>query len=352
MGDKKKLVVVGYGGMGGGFHCRHAQTSDVVTLHGIYDIDPAKRAAARENGIFAYETLEDVLTDPAVELITVAVPNDAHKGIVIAALEAGKNVICEKPVAMSSAELEEMIAAANRNGKLFTVHQNRRWDTDKMRIDALYHKGELGKIVSIESRVHGSRGIPGDWRKIKAQGGGMVLDWGVHLLDQAIMILKDVKITSVYARLDYITVPEVDDGCHIVLGFENGVFYTVEVGTSNYINLPRFYMRGEKGTAIIVNWNEPMQVVVKKTANEKDATPIRAESGLTKTMAPRDEDTTYTYEVPMPTSDVHDFYRNVCRAIDGIEPQIVTHDEMRRVMKLMETAFESAEKNQVIHTEI
>ena len=95
-----------------------------------------------------------------------------------------------------------------------------------------------------------------------------------------------------------------------------------------------------------------MQVVVKKTENEKDATPIRAESGLTKTMAPRGEDTTYTYEVPMPPSDVHDFYRNVCRAIDGIEPQIVTHDEIRRVMKIMETAFESAEKNQVIHTEI
>ncbi len=352
MTSKKNLVIVGYGGMGGGFHCRHAQASDVVTLRGIYDIDPAKREAARQNGIFAYETLEAVLTDAEVDLITVAVPNDCHKEIVIAALRAGKNVICEKPVTLSSADLEEMIAAAEESGKLFTVHQNRRWDTDKMRISALYDKGELGKIVSIESRVHGSRGIPGDWRKVKAQGGGMVLDWGVHLLDQAIMIVKDAKVTSVSARLEYITVPDVDDGCHIVLTFDNGVSYTVEVGTCNYINLPRFYMRGEKGSAIIVNWNEPMKVVVKKTLSEKDATPIRAESGLTKTMAPRDEDTTDSYEVPMPPSDVHDFYRNVCRAIDGEEPQIVTHHEIRRVMKLMEAAFESDATHQVIQTDI
>ena len=116
--------------------------------------------------------------------------------------------------------------------------------------------------------------------------------------------------------------------------------------------MPRFYARGDKGTAIIVNWNEPMKVVVKKTGEEKDATPIKAESGLTKTMAPRDEDTVDTFEVPMPPSDVHDFYRNFCLAIDGKATQIVTHDQMRRVMKVMEYTFESAEKNQVIKVDI
>ena len=100
-----------------------------------------------------------MLEDRSVDLVTVAVPNDCHKDIVIRALEAGKNVICEKPVALNSEELEEMIAASDRTGKLFTVHQNRRWDTDMLRIKALYNKGELGQVVSIESRIHGSRGI-------------------------------------------------------------------------------------------------------------------------------------------------------------------------------------------------
>lgn len=352
MSEKKNLVVIGYGGMGGGFHCNHAQKSDVVHLAGIYDIDPAKRAKAEANGIKAYTTLEAVLDDKSIDLVTIAVPNDCHKEIVIRALEAGKNVICEKPVAMNSDELEEMIAASNRTGKLFTVHQNRRWDTDMLRIKALYNKGELGQIISIESRIHGSRGIPGDWRKLKAQGGGMVLDWGVHLIDQALQIIPDSKVTSVYARLDNITTKEVDDGCHIVIGFENGIHYTVEVGTCNYISLPRFYMRGSVGTAIIRNWDMPMEVTVKKTGTEKDATPIKAESGLTKTMAPRDADTTYSYEVPMPPSDVHDFYRNFCRAIDGKEPQLITHPQMRRVMRIMELAFESDSAGQVIKVDL
>ena len=112
MSEKKNLVVIGYGGMGGGFHCTHAQKSDVVSLAGIYDIDPEKRAKAEANGIKAYPTLEAVLEDRSVDLVTVAVPNDCHKDIVIRALEAGKNVICEKPVALNSEELEEMIAAS------------------------------------------------------------------------------------------------------------------------------------------------------------------------------------------------------------------------------------------------
>ncbi len=347
MANKKKLVVVGYGGMGG-WHAANALKSDVVELAGIYDIDENKLALAEERGIKTYKSLDEVLSDPEVELITVATPNDHHCEIAVAALRAGKNVICEKPVVMSSEELETCISVANECGKLFSVHQNRRWDTDKIRIAELYASGSLGQVVNIEKRVHGSRGIPGDWRKVKSEGGGMVLDWGVHLIDQAIMILDGVKITSVYARLDNITNNEVDDGCHIVMTFENGVVYTVEVGTSNFINLPNFYMRGSKGTAIIEKWESPMKVVIKKDGVEKDAVPIRAQQGLTKTMAPRDGDTTVTYLIEEPKVDVHDYYRNFCRAIDGIEPQIVTHEQMRRVMKVMETTFESAAKNEVI----
>ena len=349
--ERKKLAVIGYGGMGG-FHCRHALESDVVELAGIYDIDPARNEKARLDGIRPYGSLEEVLSDGEVEIVTVATPNDTHMDIAVRALRAGKAVICEKPVAMSSRQLDEMIKASDETGSLFTVHQNRRWDTDKMRIQDLYGKGELGRIIDIESRVHGSRGIPGDWRKKPEHGGGMILDWGVHLIDQAFCIVGWKRLVSVYCRNDYVTTESVEDGCHIVMEFENGVFYTVEVGTCNFISLPRFYMRGENGSAVIVNWNEPMKVVVKRQFSEKDATPVRAESGLTKTMAPRDGDTTYSYDVPMPFSDVHDFYRNFCRAIDGKEEQIVTHDQMRRVMRTMEAAFESARLGQVVKTSI
>ena len=118
-------AVIGYGGMGN-FHSEKMQTVDGIELLGVYDIDPKQNELAKSRGIHAYASREELLADPRIDLVTVATPNDVHKEIVIAALAAGKNVICEKPVAMNSAELDEMIAAANKYGKLFTVHQNRR----------------------------------------------------------------------------------------------------------------------------------------------------------------------------------------------------------------------------------
>lgn len=126
---KKNLCVVGFGGMGG-WHVNHALESDVVNLKGIYDIDEKKRKAAQDRNIFAYDSFDAVLNDKDIDLLTIATPNDVHKELVIKALKAGKNVICEKPVALSCADFADMVAAAHESGKLFTTHQNRRWDVD------------------------------------------------------------------------------------------------------------------------------------------------------------------------------------------------------------------------------
>ena len=337
---KHNLCVIGYGGMGGGFHVKNALTSDVVNLAGIYDIDPAKREKARANGIKAYETLDEVLADKDVDLVTVAIPNDVHKDTVVKCLLAGKNVICEKPVAMNSQELQEMIDAANKSGKLFTVHQNRRWDVDFLAMKKIHDSGEIGGIFNIESRIHGSRGIPSDWRGEKEHGGGMLLDWGVHLIDQILQIYTE-KIEKIYCRFDHITNKEVDDGFQLYIHFEGDKRAYVEVGTYNFISLPRFYMQGEKGTALIKDWRENTKVVKCKAWHESDVVPVETAAGLTKTMAPRDEITTDTYEVERPASDVHNFYRNVCAAIEGKETQLITHEQVMRVFKVMEAAFES-----------
>lgn len=343
---KKNLVVIGYGGMGS-WHVGHAQKSDVVNLVGIYDIDPAKTELARSRDIFAYDSLEAVLADEKVDMVTVAIPNDSHKEVVIKALNAGKNVICEKPVAMNSEELDEMIAAAEKNGKIFSVHQNRRFDVDFLAMKQIKESGELGEIINIESRIHGSRGIPSDWRGEKEHGGGMVLDWGVHLIDQLLQIF-DEKIERIYCTFDNITNKEVDDGFKLTIYFEGGKSAYVEVGTYNFIAMPRFYLRAEKGSALITDWRENCKVVKCKAWHESDVIPVETAAGLTKTMAPRDSITVDEYELERPSSDVHDYYRNFVKAIDGKATQLVTHPEMRRVMKVMEACFKSNEIGQVV----
>ncbi len=342
----KNLVVIGYGGMGG-WHCQHALESDVVHLNGIWDIKKERRDLAESRGIHAYGSLQEVLDDKSVDLVTVAIPNDDHKPVVIECLEAGKNVICEKPVTLSSKDLEDMIAVADKCGKVFSVHQNRRFDVDFLAMKQIYNSGEIGDIFNIESRIHGSRGIPSDWRGEKEHGGGMLYDWGIHLIDQILQIIPE-KIDTVFCREDHITNKEVDDGFKLELMFESGKRAYIEVGTYNFIAMPRFYMQGMKGTALISDWRENTKVVKCKHWHESEVIPVQTAAGLTKTMAPRDSVTVDEYEVERPHSDVHDYYRNFVKAIDGIEPQLVTHEQMLLDLKVIEAAFKSAELDQVI----
>lgn len=341
-----RIAVIGYGGMGG-WHCNKIADIAELELAGIYDIKEEQRQAAEEKGIHAYASLDELLNDDSVELVTVAIPNQLHKPICIQAMEAGKNVVCEKPVALSHEELQEMIQAANDNQVLFTVHQNRRWDEDFLIMKHIYDEGTLGRVFRIESRVHGSRGIPGDWRNQKACGGGMVLDWGVHLLDQMLLMVQK-KIISVYAELSYVTNEECDDGFTTIIRYEDGLVAEIQVGTSNFINLPRWYMMGENGSAVIENWALDGKIVMVSDWKNRDAVPVVTAAGLTKTMAPRTKDTIKEYPLPRQQTDVRDFYRNVVKAIHGEESQLITHKQLMRTLKLMETIFESAEKNEVI----
>ena len=118
----------------------------------------------------------------------------------------------------------------------------------------------------------------------------------------------------------------------------------MEVGTYNFIAMPRFYMRAKNGSALISDWRQNAHVVKCKAWHESDVVPVQTAAGLTKTMAPRDSVTVDEYDIERPVSDVHDYYRNFVRAIDGLEPQFVTHDQMRTDLRLIMKAFESVEK--------
>ena len=345
--NKVVYGLIGYGGMGR-WHTEILSNVSEAVIGGIYDIKKEKREEAKEKGFFVYETEEAMLADPDIDVVLIATPNDCHKPIAIRAMHAGKNVISEKPVTLSSADLLEMENAAKETGKLLTVHQNRRWDDDFLIIKKLVEEQKLGHVFRIESRVHGSRGIPGDWRKEKVHGGGMVLDWGVHLLDQILYMYGDRKIETVYASLTNVTNQEVDDGFTAILTFEGGTEVLVEVGTNNYISLPRWYVLGEDGTAVIRDWQLNGEIIRKTGMTEETVVPVKTAAGLTKTMAPRREDTIVKEDLPKVSGDIADFHRNVVAVIrDGAEPEIKLFQVMR-VMKLMEAIFRSAETNHVI----
>ena len=349
---ENKIVygLIGFGGMGK-WHTEILENVPEIELAGIYDIKEEKRKLAEEAGFHTYETEEAMLADESIDVILVATPNDTHRPIALRAMEAGKNVIVEKPATLSLKELTELEDMAGKTGQFLTVHQNRRWDEDLLTVREILKDQTMGEIFRIESRVHGSRGIPGDWRKEKAHGGGMVLDWGVHLFDQIFRLTGERRLKTVYATLTNVTNQEVDDGFTAVLRFEGGLEVLVEVDTNNFISLPRWYVLGENGSAVVEDWDLSGKIVKAFSEEEKEIVPVRTAAGLTKTMAPRREDTIRVEELPRVPGDIADFHRNVAAVLLRGEEPAVKLPEVKRVMRLMETVFESAEKNHVMDFE-
>lgn len=349
---ENKIVygLIGFGGMGK-WHTEILENVPEIELAGIYDIKEEKRKLAEEAGFHTYETEEAMFADESIDVILVATPNDTHRPIALRAMEAGKNVIVEKPATLSLKELTELEDMAGKTGQFLTVHQNRRWDEDLLTVREILKDQTMGEIFRIESRVHGSRGIPGDWRKEKAHGGGMVLDWGVHLFDQIFRLTGERRLKTVYATLTNVTNQEVDDGFTAVLRFEGGLEVLVEVGTNNFISLPRWYVLGENGSAVVEDWDLSGKIVKAFSEEEKEIVPVRTAAGLTKTMAPRREDTIRVEELPRVPGDIADFHRNVAAVLLRGEEPAVKLPEVKRVMRLMETVFESAEKNHVMDFE-
>ena len=347
---KHRIGIIGLGGMGT-WHLNELLTMDELELAGIWDIREVRRDYAKSRDVFVYDSLEAMLSDETVDLVLIATPNDLHRPLAIQAMEAGKNVICEKPITMSSEDLDAMISVSQKTGRFLTVHQNRRWDSDFLVVKEILKEGNLGPVFRIESRVEGAHGIPGDWRQKPEKGGGMILDWGVHLLDQALLLFPDEKVETVYATITNITNTEVDDGFTTDLGFSNGVHIMVEVGTSNFITMPRWLVLGRDGTAVIEDWNLNGKQVCAHGNDDKDVVPVITAAGLTKTMAPRREDTIMTRSLPEVQSDVKDFYRNVVAHLDGREESLIQMPQMSRVMRLMEAIRASAAQKQVISFE-
>jgi len=345
-----KAALVGYGGMGH-WHFEGICKTDRVKFVGVYDIDPKRMELAKSEGFEKlYDSYEAMLADASLDIIVVATPNNFHKTLVCQALEAGKAVVCEKPVAMSSGELQDMMDTAKRTGSLFTIHQNRRADADYLAMREQAESGLLGKVFEIESRVTGSRGIPEGWRQYAVAGGGMMLDWGVHLIDQ-LMMMNPTPVTSVFCDMYHVAYQECDDGFKLQLKFEDGVMATIEVGTSHYIEAPRWYVCGDRGALTIPDWSCNGKVV---RASQHEITweeeIIYTKAGPTKTMAPRAKDTIEEIALDPDKyfSDYDVFYRNLADVLDGTAELRVKPEEAMRVMKVMEAAFESDRTGQAI----
>jgi predicted dehydrogenase len=342
-----KMAVIGYGGMAGWHHQNlreHAQDIGIELVAG-YDIREEARSNLIQNGLKSYDSVDELYSDKAIDLVLIATPNDFHKPYAIACLQAGKNVISEKPVTLNAAELEDILAVSKSTGKFFTVHQNRRWDNDYLTMRNAIETGLIKRPHTIESRVQGSRGSLHGWRGYKANGGGMVLDWGVHLIDQMLDFLPE-KLICVDAHLHQVFSPEVDDTFTAMFRFESGLTYIVNIAMNCFIVQPRWHVCSEDGTLLIENWELDGKIVKLADSETMEWAEdiVYTAAGPTRSMAPRPKETTLELPLPVVKRDWLDYYRNIADTLAGKAELIVTPAQMLRVMRTIDLVFESNEK--------
>lgn len=198
-----RVAVIGYGLAGSVFHAPLIAATPGLQLDSIVTGNQQRATAARQR----YPAVRIVADAAALwqappDLVVVATPNRSHAPLALAALRAGCAVVVDKPLAVTAADAAQLVAAAHRSGKLLSVFQNRRWDGDFLTLQQLLASDQLGAVFRFESRFERWRPEPRPgWRQgaDPRDGGGVVLDLGSHLIDQAIALFGPVQ--SLHAEL-------------------------------------------------------------------------------------------------------------------------------------------------------
>jgi predicted dehydrogenase len=232
----QKQVRVGIAGLGRSGWDIHAKLMEPLAqefqVAAVVDADEKRRQEAMDRfDCLAYTEYEQMLADPGVELVVVSLPSFLHANASIAALEAGKHVVCEKPMATTLADADRMIEAAQRTGRVLTIFQQRRYNPDFVKVREVIDSGVLGRIVEIrltESRF--SRRW--DWQTLQKFGGGSLNNTGPHFLDMALQLFGEHYPSEVFCQLDRtLTLGDADD--HVKLTFRGPGAPTIDIEISS-----------------------------------------------------------------------------------------------------------------------
>jgi scyllo-inositol 2-dehydrogenase (NADP+) len=332
-------VVVGYGRWGRCCHCQLIGSTPGLELYGVVSRDPEKRQqAASAHGCSTFAEFHEVLHDDKVDLVVLATPNSTHAELAVRALEHGKHVLTDKVMCLNIGECDRMISAAERNNRLLTVFQNRRFDGDFTTVRSLIDAGELGDVRWIEMAWQGFGAWRG-WRGRSDMGGGKIYDLGVHMVDQLLVLFPE-DVDSVYCRTHY-DFPdcEVESEGLIVVTFEGGRTGVVDVSSLAAVKKPRFYVRGMKGTFVKTGL-DPQE----KAMMEGDIDAAREPEEHYGTLKTADS------ERPVPTQAGRwrAFFENLGEALAGRAEPVVTLAQARRVIAVLDAAKRSALTKEVV----
>jgi len=254
-----RCAVIGYGGAFnmGKLHAEQMNAAGMQTVAAC-DLDPKRMEAAARDfpGIRTYTAIDDLMADKEVDLCVVILPHNMHAPVAIQCSEAGKHVIVEKPMCISVAEADAMIAAANKAGKMLSVFHNRRWDGDFLTISDLIKEGMIGQVFHVEACMGGFHEPGSWWRSNKAISGGALFDWGAHIVDwvQLFVPEKIAGVDGYFHKLRWHSQTN-EDHTELVIRFESGATAQVEISSLAASQKDRWRILGTHGSIVQPSWD-------------------------------------------------------------------------------------------------
>jgi predicted dehydrogenase len=338
-------IRVGIAGLGRSGWSIHARLLQDLTGHyeivAVHDADAGRtREAAERFACQTHSSYDSLLADGQVEIVIVALPSHLHPDATIAALQAGKGVVCEKPMATNVADADRMIAVAEATGSLLTVFQNRRYDPSFQTVRAVVESGVLGRIVLIHTATSGF-GRRWDWQTLREFGGGSLNNNGVHALDQA-LILMGAGTPEVYCHMERtLTLGDAEDHVKLILRPTNGPMIDVEVSRASAYPLPAWHIKGTQGglvgSAQAISWKYINPSDLPERAVDRRPTPDRSYNR--ERLAWHEERWAIEdYDGP----DQAGFYIDLYGTVREGTPLVVTPESVRRVVWVLEECHRQA----------
>ena len=338
-----KIGLMGYGFAGQTFHAPVIAHCGAAELAAIATGQPERACADFPNAAIVPD-LDALLAREDVECVVIATPNDTHFDLARRTLEAGKHVLVDKPVTLTSAEARTLAALAAERSLVFAPFHNRRWDGDFLTVQALLQRGELGRITHFESHFDRFRPLVRQrWREDATRGGGLLYDLGPHLIDQTLALFGAPESVAafVHTRRDNASAP---DYAHLVLRYpgHDAVLHASALAAF----APRFAIHGTRGS-YLKNGLDTQEDQLK--AGLRPGQPGFGEGNEAGRLhVLRDDGQEAERDVPNAAGNYADLYRALAGAIREGKPFAVSPQDAIDVMTLIELAMQSASEGRTL----
>jgi predicted dehydrogenase len=340
-----RVGLVGFGLAGRVFHAPLISSVEGLELAAVVERQ-SNHAAERYPGIKPCRTLEAMLEDSSLDLVVVATPSGSHFEVARQLLEAGKNVIVDKPLAVRSAEIAELGKLAAARGVLLAPFHNRRWDGDFLTAQRLLREGSLGRLVHFESCF--DRWAPGGtrkpWKDDPAQG-GLLLDLGTHIADQALTLFgKPLAVSAEVLRER--EGEGANDAFTLRLRYER-LWVVLGATCLSSLQRPRFHLRGTKGNY----WKygeDPQEIALGKITRIEDSAWGQEPADRWGLLKVDIDGGKVTRPVPPDPGDYRNYYIGIRDALQGKAAPPVMALDAWRAARLLEWAQESSDQRREI----